>query len=107
MVNMIATVVEQANLASDLFASFGPATQSLPSLGEILGSRRALKRACPYSLARERAASRSAKQLADSLPMLGIGQGEALVRETLRSTRIFEEITPGRWRVGMRAARSN
>lgn len=61
VLNMIAEVVKQANMTSNLFASFCPVTPSLSSLGEILGSRIALKRACLYSLARERASSRSAK----------------------------------------------
>jgi hypothetical protein len=97
---IIAELQELAKRSGDEFAAYAPSSPALPDLAETIGNRQALKRACLYSLARERTPTLSTRQLVDSLPTLGVGQSESLVRETLRGCKAFEEIPHGRWRVG-------
>jgi hypothetical protein len=56
-----------------------------------------LTRACLHTLARSPMSDRSAKELAQQLPWVGVAQGEAKVRHTLRSHGCFFEVWRGRW----------
>lgn len=42
----------------------------------------------------------SARELAAELPSIGVGQGERLVRETMRTHGSFGQPYQGRWQVG-------
>jgi hypothetical protein len=42
----------------------------------------------------------SARALANALPSLGVGQGEQLVRQTLRAHACFAQPYEGQWQVG-------
>jgi predicted nucleic acid-binding protein len=59
-----------------------------------------LTRACLHTLARSRWSDRSAADLCDQLPLLPVPQGEAKVREVLRSTPCMTEVYRGRWQLG-------
>lgn len=62
--------------------------------------RMVLLRACLHELARAPTSLLSAHELARALPPLGIGQGEQLVRETLRRHSCFDQPYQGQWQVG-------
>jgi len=59
-----------------------------------------LFRACLHTLARTGMSDRSARELAQELPFLGVAQGEAKVRSTLRWHDAFFEVWRGRWQMG-------
>jgi hypothetical protein len=82
---------------------FRAATPSVPTWTELAESndrRSVLARTCLHTLARAPASHMSARELARVLPELDVGQGEQLVRETLRSYRCFDQPYEGRWQVG-------
>lgn len=64
-----------------------------------------LQRGCMHTLARSADGCLSASSLASSLPALGIGQGEALVRQALRGSGCFHQPYARRWQVGHPAVR--
>jgi hypothetical protein len=68
-------------------------------IGSLGHRTAALTRACLYHLARS-PADMSARELAQELPDLGIGQGEQLVRSVLRSSSCFYQTYKGRWQAG-------
>lgn len=59
-----------------------------------------LTRACLHTLARAPQSDLSAHELARALPLLGVGQGEQLVRETMRGHGCFDQPYRGRWQAG-------
>ena len=75
-------------------------TPSWQSLAATNPPGAVLVRACMYTLARSAMSDRSAEELAQELPYLGVAQGEAKVRDVLRSTNSFEEVWRGRWQLG-------
>jgi predicted nucleic acid-binding protein len=82
------------------FRAAAPSTPSWESLIATTDKRAVLARACLRVLARSSRSDRSAEELANRLPELGVGQSEALVRGILRSHGCFVEIWSGRWQVG-------
>jgi hypothetical protein len=66
-----------------------------------------LTRACLYQLTRSRQGHRSAVELAEELPRLGVGQSAPKMRQVLRThPGCFEQVYPGRWQVGTALVRS-
>jgi hypothetical protein len=59
-----------------------------------------LRRKCLHTVARARSGHVSAEQLSDMLTPLDVPHGEKKVREVLRTTRAFEEVSRGRFQVG-------
>jgi predicted nucleic acid-binding protein len=57
-------------------------------------------RACLHTLARSGMSNRSARELAQELPFLGVPQGEAKLRQVLRTHSSFFEVSRGRWQLG-------
>jgi len=86
------------------FGSAVPATPTWEDLARSTDGRRVLARACLHVLARAPTSPMSARELAGALPPLGIGQGEALVRQTLRSGGSFAQPYAGRWQLGQASA---
>lgn len=82
------------------FASAAATAPSWPSLAAALPPAAVLGRACLHTLARCPAGDRSAGELAKELPLLGVAQGEAKVRQVLRDAGSFTEVSPGRWQAG-------
>lgn len=105
------TIGEIVNLTMELmqaylhydqrFQKVTPLISSWGSFPESIGSRSALTRACLHVLAREPKGHLSARELSEELPYLGTGQGEKLVRETLRASGFFTELSSGRWQIGV------
>jgi len=85
------------------FSSAAPAVPSWSSLAGVLPPGAVLGRACLHTLARSPQCDRSAAELTADLPVLGIAQGEAKVRQVLRGTSCFTEIWRGRWQAGQAA----
>jgi len=65
-----------------------------------LGSIQPLARACMHTLARSVMNDRSAAELADDLPYVGVVQGVAKVRFILRTRDGFEAVWSGRCQLG-------
>ncbi len=85
---------------------FNRATPKVPgwnSLSEMNPPGAVLGRACIRTLARRPQGERSAEELAQDLPYLGVAQSEAEVRQMLRETGSFAEVWRGRWQVGYAA----
>jgi hypothetical protein len=59
-----------------------------------------LRRACLHTPVRSTGSDRSAAELAKELPVLGVAQGEAKVRQILRGGGPFAEVWRGRWQAG-------
>jgi hypothetical protein len=82
------------------FGSAAPAVPGWGSLAGVLPSGAVLGRACLHTLARSAGCDRSAAEMTAELPVLGIAQGEAKVRQVLRGTSCFTEVWRGRWQAG-------
>jgi hypothetical protein len=82
------------------FEQAAPAVPGRAALAATNDPDAVLTRACLHTLARRPMSDRSAKELAAQLPWLGVAQGEAKVRHTLRSHGCFLEVWRGRWQVG-------
>ncbi|HLI31864.1 MAG TPA: hypothetical protein VKU89_03875 [Solirubrobacteraceae bacterium] len=85
------------------YTRFQRAAPTVPSWHELAlrnEKRMVLARACIHGLARSSATPLSAEELAKALPDTGVGQGEHLVRETLRRLACFDEPYRGRWQLG-------
>ena len=82
------------------FRAAAPTTPAWDRLAAETEPRAALRRACMHRLARSPGGHRSASELAGELPALGVGQGEALVREVLRNGDCFRQVYAGRWQLG-------
>ena len=82
------------------FRSAAPAAPAWSRLAAETEPRAARRRACMHCLARSPGGHRSAAELADKLPALGVGQDEALVREALREGGCFRQAYAGRWQLG-------
>ncbi len=85
--------------ALDRFTNSGPGEPEWPRLSKHAERQAVLRRAVSYSLART-AGLTSARQLAHDLPSLAVGQGEKLVRETLRAWSGFVQPRPGQFQLG-------
>jgi hypothetical protein len=59
-----------------------------------------LRRKCLHTVARARSGHVSADQLSEMLVSLDVPHGEKKVRDVLRTTRAFEEVSRGRFQVG-------
>lgn len=84
-------------------------TPQIPTWEELAGSiprRSTLLRACVATLARSPYSHRSAVELAQRLPDIGVGQSALLVREALRANNCFSQPYRGRWQVGCLPERS-
>jgi predicted nucleic acid-binding protein len=82
---------------------FRRASPVLPSWGELATKNDptfVLTRACLFSLARVGQSNCSAAELKIRLPELSVAQGEARVRQVLRTAPCFFEAWYGRWQVG-------
>jgi hypothetical protein len=77
-----------------------PVVPTWTQLAESNDRRSVLARACLHTLARAPASHLSARELVRVLPELDVGQGEQLIRETLRGYGCFEQPYEGRWQVG-------
>jgi predicted nucleic acid-binding protein len=89
--------------------SFRKMAPHVPKWEELAGStsrQSALLRACLATLARSPYSDRSAVELAQKLPDLGVGQGALLVREALRANTCFSQPYRGRWQVGCLSKRT-
>jgi predicted nucleic acid-binding protein len=82
------------------FTSAAPRTPSWASLAASLPPAAVLGRACLHTLARSPECDRSAAELTADLPLLGVPQGEAKVRQALRGGGPFTEVWRGRWQAG-------
>jgi hypothetical protein len=85
------------------FERFRKEAAPAPGWGELARSndrRTVLTRGCLHTLARAPQSEMSAQELARALPQLGVGQGEQLVRETLRGYGCFDQPYKGRWQAG-------
>jgi hypothetical protein len=82
------------------FTSAAPETPGWTSLVAALPPAAVLGRACLHTLARSPGCDRSAAELAEELPYLGVAQGEAKVRQILRDVGPFTEVWRGRWQAG-------
>lgn len=82
------------------FRASAPPTPKWEELPRNIHRRALLQRACMHALARSADGCTSAATLASTLPALGVGQGEALVRETLRSGGCFHQPYFGHWQLG-------
>jgi predicted nucleic acid-binding protein len=90
------------------YERFRAAAAPTPTWEELAGEvdrPSLLQRGCMHTLARSADGCLSASALAPSLPALGIGQGEALVRQALRGSGCFHQPYAGRWQVGHPAVR--
>jgi len=83
---------------------FEEAAVSIPSWDEmstVLTPEAVLTRACLHTLARAGMSNCSARKLRSLLPVLPVPNGEAKVRQVLRSLpRCFSQVYAGRWQVG-------
>lgn len=82
---------------------FRRASPVLPSWNELATTNDpnfVLTRACLFSLARVGQSNYSAAELKIRLPELSVAQGEAKVRQVLRTAPCFFEAWYGRWQVG-------
>lgn len=86
--------------AFERFRRAAPPAPTWKKLAETNDGKVVLARACLHALARSPSSPMSASELAGVLPDLGVGRGEALVREGLRSNGCFAEPYAGRWQVG-------
>lgn len=87
----------------DALSYFKAAQPDIPTweaLLDVTMHRALLTRACVYTLGRSSKGVRSATQLADALPVLGVGQGAPLVRDVLRNNPAFLLCGRGRWKLG-------
>jgi len=82
------------------FRAAAPPTPRWEELAREIDRRPLLQRASMHALARSPSGCLSASALADSLPALAVGQGEALVREALRGSGCFHQPYAGRWQLG-------
>jgi predicted nucleic acid-binding protein len=82
------------------FRAMAPAMPTWTQLGAETGRRKLLLRACLWTLARRPESDASAVELADRLPILGVGQNANLVREALWDSACFSQPHKGRWQVG-------
>jgi hypothetical protein len=82
------------------FRAVAPPIPSWDELASEINSRALLERACMHSLARSADGCPTASALAGSLPPLGVGPGETLVREALRERGCFHQPYAGRWQLG-------
>lgn len=82
------------------FRAAAPQTPRWDELAREIDRHALLQRACMHALARSPDGCLSASALADSLPTLDIGQGDALVREVLRGSGCFHQPYAGRWQLG-------
>lgn len=101
----LALLAEQQS-ASEQFAKSLPAT---PRWADRAASNPdgVLLRASLRTLARSGRTPRAANELAGVLPALGVPQGEAKVRATLRSSDAFHEVCRGGWQAGTDWTRSD
>ncbi|MHB8350187.1 MAG: PIN domain-containing protein [Vulcanimicrobiaceae bacterium] len=81
------------------FRKFKPPQPTWEEVGALQNRDAALTRACLYRLARAYEPL-SARELADELPYLGIGQGEQRVRQILSGNSAFFKTDRGKWQVG-------
>ena len=94
---------EVSGVYRDMLERFESAAPFVPSWGELAITNQkeaVLLRAFLHTLARSAMSDRSARELADALPALGVAQGETKVRHILRSYDCFFEVWRGRWQVG-------
>jgi len=93
--------------ALERFRSALPPFPSWEDLVADLSRDAALARACLYRLARSRKSPMKARELADELPALGIGQAPQRVGKVLRRYECFFEPYRGIWQLGspMRSVR--
>jgi hypothetical protein len=85
------------------FERFRREAAPVPSWGQLVETndrRLVLTRACLHALARAPRSNLSAQELARALPPLGVGQGEQLVRDTIRGYGCFDQPYRGRWQAG-------
>jgi hypothetical protein len=86
--------------ALERFRSALPPFPSWEDLVADLSRDAALARACLYRLARSRKSPMTARELADELPALGIGQAPQRVGKVLRRYECFFEPYRGIWQLG-------
>lgn len=100
---VLGEVVDYGDRAFEEFRNARPRTPELEDLCCELGRGAVLHRATLQTASRIRRATLSARELADKLPILGVGQRDQLVRATLRTSGAFRERHKGRWALGFRA----
>jgi len=87
----------------DVVARFQQATPPVATWEQLASTNdknTVLLRACLHTLARSGMSDRSARELPRELPFLGVAQGEAKVRQILRTHNSFFEVWRGRWQLG-------
>jgi len=102
---VVAALTYEHSVALDRLRNAEP---TLPTWEDLTTQRlpeQVLARACLHTLARSRWSDRSAAEVAEQLPLLPVTQGEAKVREVLRSTPCCVEVYRGRWQLGEALAR--
>jgi predicted nucleic acid-binding protein len=100
---MFGEVVDYGDRAFEEFRNARPRTLESEDLCRDLERGAVLHRAMLQTASRIRRATVSARELADTLPVLGVGQRDQLVRATLRGSEAFWERHRGRWALGLRA----
>jgi predicted nucleic acid-binding protein len=86
--------------AMERFRKMAPPVPTWEELADSTPRQSVLLRACLATLARSPYSQRSAVELAQKLPCLGVGQSAPLVREALRANSSFSQPYRGRWQVG-------
>jgi len=97
---LVAHISSQHQVALEHFLQAAAPTPAWKELAQSNSAEMLLARACLHTLARSPTSPLSASELAEFLPNLGIGRGEKLVREALRTNGCFAEPYRGRWQVG-------
>jgi predicted nucleic acid-binding protein len=98
--NVLVAIMGEYAVAIQRLRSAAPAVPLWVDLAESQKPSLVLVRACLHTLARTKYSARSAAELKELLPDISVPQGEAKVREVLRSNGCFTEVYPGRWQVG-------
>jgi predicted nucleic acid-binding protein len=83
------------------FSAAVPDVPSWETLAETNTRDAVRTRACLRTLARESWGQLSAEELVPLLPELPVGQSAQLVRAVLKRVDAFDQVSPGRWQVGM------
>jgi predicted nucleic acid-binding protein len=92
--------------AMERFRKMAPPVPTWEELADRTPRQSVLLRACLTTLARSPYSHRSAVELAQKLPHLGVGQSAPFVREALRANSCFSQPYRGRWQVGCLPKRS-
>jgi hypothetical protein len=98
--SVLADLYRPYSEALNNFRKLAPVIPTWWELSKTIDRKSVLTRACLHALSRAPRSILSAKELADVLPPLGVGQDAQLVRETMNGNSCFARPYRGRWQVG-------